>query len=252
MPELQRFYEVYFDGLHDKSTDATSLVDSYLHRHAVPIYASLNGARGTKKGYLRKNNWRFGEYRGIVILLSASNRNLDVGRIVNHGQRGPFTGKFLYSNAQVPKEPLFEFGKDIEKTGQFITSVYEEGLSRVRGRFGVPHDFLEDFFRDFTRNKFTATLEHNCASFPQHKVHTRLWSKCSPINELHYISVRRYGSKIENSVHIGTIEKPHAFQMHHKPTFDGSNFSLVPWLKKPHWPVSFCRDTVSISEFLGS
>jgi len=37
--------------------------------------------------------------------------------------------------------------------------------------------------------------------------------------------------------------------MHFDPTFDGENFNLVPWLKAPNWPVSYCRNKVSLEEF---
>jgi len=147
MQAPQRFFEVYFDIeplYKSEPIEVVNKFDDLWRSYALPFYAELNGTRGRSNGFLRRDKFAFGNYRGVVVKLLSHDQNVEVGEIVNHGERGPFTGTFLYTYAKVRPEPFIKLPRDVETIGQAVIDVYQEGLDRLRGSFGMPKDFLNE------------------------------------------------------------------------------------------------------------
>lgn len=244
---MQKFYEVHFsegklqEGLTGK--DAREVTDR-LHSFALPLYGALNGARKGPKGFLRRGSYAFGEYRGIMINLSEAEDSSQKTEVLKHGE----FGIWLHSPCRLHVQDLLALPQDDALVGPFVMGIYDRGLNNVRGKYGVPDDFLLDFIKNFESQQYTSTFEHGRYTFPDHRLIATYMSRCSPTQEKHYLRVRRMRTKEETSVHIGTIDRPSGTQMHHAPVFDGEVFLLKSWLKQPYWPVSFCREKIHLSE----
>lgn len=244
---MQKFFEVHFqegdlfEGL--TRSDKRELAER-LHCWALPIYANLNGARRGPKGYLRRQNMSFGSFRGIKIALLRSSDEKIVGEIASYGE----FGTWLHSSSQVDVNKLLSLPRDDQLIGPYITDIYEQGIAKLRGRFGIPEHFLQDFFREFSQAGFVSEFDHRQYSFPEHRLKAQFFSRVSPVQEKHFLRVRRMRRKEEFVVHVGTIEKPSGTQMHHAPEFDGERFRLKSWLSQPYWPVSFVRNEVKLAD----
>ncbi len=164
--------------------------------------------------------------------------------ILKHGE----FGIWLHCPCRLRAQELLDLPRDDAIVGPFVTGVYDRGLNQVRGKYGVPDNFLVDFIENYKSQSYTSTFEHKRYSFPEHRLIATYVSRCGPTQEKHYLRVRRMRTKEETTVHIGSIDRPSGTQMHHAPVFEGDAFLLKPWLKQPYWPVSFCREQVHLSE----
>ncbi|MEO8530893.1 MAG: hypothetical protein ABI459_06705 [Deltaproteobacteria bacterium] len=246
----KRFFQVVYDlGLADLTgpRSAKFLADikttsSLLSVYARPIYGLLNGI------YLRKNKFHFGDYRGLVIDLSDPAK-FPTGHIENHGIRGEFPGQFLYTTAALGLDEMGALAPDVQIIGERIIKIYDDGLAKVRGRFGIPADFLVDFFDEFRARGYSSAFEGKKVSFPKYGLATTMTFEATPLETRHYLAVRRMRSKKETRVLVGVIDKAGLVGMFHTPTFDGTSFHLRQWLAAPYWPVSFVRNSVPLAEF---